>query len=261
MSTEQSMEVIRGGDADYPLLEQQQMQNVLALIEENVMGQSFSVLNLPRIRVMAGGVQAFRVETASGEETPRELEGVVTAARTTRVFWRTPYGAGGGSGGKKPPDCTSADGFVGIGDPGGECAVCPYSQFGTAVAADGTPGPGQACKQVQQVLFLLPGSMLPHLLTVPPTSGKAWQHYTLSLLASGSALAAATTRLSVERAQSAGGVAYGRIVFKKGKPLDPLAQKTFEPYHRMMKALLKPAVVDATSYEVVASEEPEPYSE
>jgi hypothetical protein len=246
--------ILVGGDT-YPLLQQEHMSNVLALIDENLTGQNFNVLNLPQIHVMPGGTQAFRVTTAGGEETPRELEGVVTASRTTRVFWRTPYGAGGA---KRPPDCTSTDGFVGVGDPGGECVQCPWSQFGTAANPDGTPGAGQACKQVQQVLFLLPGSVLPHLLIVPPTSGKAWQQYTLSLLSEGSATWAATTKISVERAQAAGGSNYGRIVFRRGKRLDPQAQQIFHPYHTRMRDLLRPSVVDASSYEILEDNEPAP---
>jgi len=243
-----------GGALTYPILERTHMNKTLALIDENLSGQNFSIQNLPKIRVPAGGAMTFRVETAAGEESLRELAGVAVAKRQARAFWKKIYGSGSG---KKPPDCTSIDGYTGTGDPGGECAACPWSQFGTAVNPDGSQGAGQACKSIAQVLFLLPGALLPHLLSVPPTSSKNFSQYTLALLTAGAAYWHATTRLSIERATSTGGIEYGRIVFRMGRLLEPAEQQILEPYHQKMKELLKPSVVDATAYEIIEDERPE----
>jgi hypothetical protein len=40
--------------------------------------------------------------------------------------------------------CQSQDNFIGIGDPGGTCAVCPFSKFGSS---RGGEGKGTACNQ------------------------------------------------------------------------------------------------------------------
>ena len=260
MNTDQQMLVPQieksGTELTYPLLNHARMKSTLALIEENLGNQNFSIQNLPKIRVPSGGTMAFRVTTASGdEELVKLIEGVIVATRAARVFWENPFGSGAG---KRPPDCTSNDGYIGTGRPGGECARCPNAAFGTALNPDGSRGKGQACKQVQQILFLLPDALLPHLLSVPPTSGKNFAQYTLTMLSAGAAYWTAVTKLSIEKATSSGGIDFGRIVFRMGKRLNASEQATLDPYHQRMRELLKPSVVDTSAYEIVQeNSEPE----
>jgi hypothetical protein len=136
--------------AEFPLLEDP--NGVLALFDERLAdGGGLPLLDLPRIKVAPGGVLSFVVETPAGDEMVKKLEGVIPAYRNARVYWKSR------AGGKKPPDCSSADGLVGIGDPGGACHKCPYAQFGSGFKQDGTPSAGQACKDIRQILFLMKG--------------------------------------------------------------------------------------------------------
>jgi hypothetical protein len=246
---DKSLEVIPAAEA-FALLKRDRMKGILALLDENL-GGGFSVLNLPRIRVPTGGALDFRVEGASGETSARRITGILVASRRARIYWRKAYGGGGG---KKPPDCTSMDGFVGIGDPGGECRICPYARFGSAIGANGKPGPGQACKDVRQVLFLLPGEVVPHLLAVPPTSVKAFIQYELNLINEDTKYWGAISTLTLEKATNEGGIDYARIAFHMHRPLHAEEQQVLEPYHLRMRDLLIPSVVDATAYEIVGEE-------
>src|SRR6516165_3298387 len=84
----------------------------------------------------------FLVETATGEASVKELEGIVVAMRPARIFFAKPYGSRGG---KRPPSCTSINGMEGIGDPDVKCRDCPYSKFGSAQNPDGSQKTAQAC--------------------------------------------------------------------------------------------------------------------
>jgi hypothetical protein len=251
MSDEKSMEIMPPASA-YPL-ETRAIDQVLALIDENLAGRPLNVLEFPKIKLLGGGALNFRLEGAGDDETPKTIEGIMVAYRAARIYWKRPYGGKGGS--KKPPDCTSTDGFVGIGDPGGECAQCPFAKFGSAVnALDGRPTNGQACKDVRQALVLLPGHILPYLLNVPPTSVKNFNQYTLTMLSTGTRYWAAVTRFSLERASNEDGVDYAKILFRLEHRLSIEEQRALQPYQERMKEILTPSIVDASAYEIIDNE-------
>lgn len=226
--------------AAYPLLETPEaMQKIMRLIDENLQGQRFDVLQLPRIKIMRDGGM-FQIETAAGTETAQTLTGVITAFRQARIYWGRPY-----TGSKERPSCTSMDGFTGQGKPGGNCTECPYAQFGTARNLDGSQGAGQACKELRQMLVLLPGQMLPHRLDVPPTSIQQFQKYSLNLTYAGAAYWGVTTKLALEMAPTTSGIPVPRVSFKLYSRLNNDQTKLLEPYHDRMRGFLKPMSVDA----------------
>lgn len=233
--------------SDYPLIESPEaMQSVLALIDENLGPQKFSVLDLSRIKVPAGGGAEFRVDSAAGPQSERQLVAVITAFRQARIYWKKAFGTAGG---KRPPDCTSIDGFQGIGDPGGECSRCPNAAFGTSTNPDGSKGTGQACKEIRQLLVLLPGQFLPHVLTVPPTSIRNFMQYSMNLISSGVAYWGVVTKLTLEPATSTSGIDFARISFTLERRLEKEQTATLSPYHQRMRAFLAPMTVDETAYE------------
>ena len=240
-------------ESEYPLMDSgEAIQNVLGLIDMNLGAQSFSALHLAPIKVPAGGARDFLVEGAADADSRREIQAVIVAFRQTRAFWKRMYGTGWG--GKKPPDCTSVNGFTGVGDPGGECLQCPYAQFGTATNADGSRGAGQACKDMRQLLLVLPGQLLPHVLNLPPTSIRNFLQYSLHLVSSGVPFWGVVTRLTLETASSAGGINYSRVRFQMVRRLEAEQTRRMEPYHQRMRRLLEPALVEADSYEIVEEE-------
>jgi hypothetical protein len=243
--------LVRGVRKDYPLLENPQaMPKILRLIDENLVGGNFSPFNFSRIKVPSGNDTEFKVETASGVERHSSLTGVITAFRAARAYWKRPYGTGRSG----PPDCSSKDGFLGEGDPGGRCTDCPFAAFGTAHSPDGSGGPGTACKELRQLLVLLPGQMLPHLLAIPPTSLANFTKYSLNLISAGASYWAVTTRMALESATSQGGVPYARIRFTLYGSLPDNEAQLLAPYHERMRGLLAPLVLDATAYEIGPAE-------
>ena len=245
--SDNKMEVIPAANP-YPL-EPANMHEIIGLIEENLRGRPISIQEFQRIKVPSGGGLAYRMDTASGEESPRTFEGIIIAWRSARIYWRKAYGGKGGS--KKPPDCTSIDGFVGVGDPGGDCGQCPYARFGSAInPIDGSPSGGQACKDIRQALVLLPNQIVPHILNVPPTSVKNFSHYTLQLLSMRTRAWGAVTEFALEKATNEDGVDYAKAIFRLSRRLTPEEQQTLAPYQEHMKRILAPSVVDASVYEI-----------
>jgi hypothetical protein len=248
MSDEKPAMEIIPAETGYPL-KPGSIREVLEIIDENLAGRPLNVLEFPKIKLLSGGALNFRLEGAGGDETPRTLEGIIVAWRSARIYWKKPYGGKGG--GTKPPDCTSANGWVGIGDPGGDCSKCPYARFGSAInPMDGSPASGQACKDIRQALVLLPGQILPHLLNVTPTSVKNFTQYTLTLSWKAARYWSVVTRLSLDQATNEDGVKYAKINFRMERPLTAEEQRTLQPYQERMKQILMPSVVDATAYDV-----------
>lgn len=252
---EESRGELMRSDRSYPVLANpQSMEKILKLIDENLAGTKISPLNLMRIKMPTGDGNEFKVEMASGIERHASITCVITAFRQARAFWRKPYGTGRGN---QPPDCTSKDGFTGEGDPGGDCTACPMAAFGSARAADGSQGAGQACKELRQLLVLLPGQQLPHMLAVPPTSLSNFTKYSLGLISGGRSYWTVTTRMTVEPAFNAGGIPYGKIRFTLYGDLNDRQAELLAPYHQRMRDLLTPSTVDATAYEVIEAAPPE----
>lgn len=241
-------EILPPEPPEFPLLED--TNGILALFDEKLAdGGGLPVLDLPRIRVASGGATNFRVETATGEESPQKIEGVLVSYRTARVYWKAK------AVGKKPPDCSSIDGFIGVGDPGGECAKCPFARFGSALKPDGSKSTGQACKEIRQALFLMSGEMLPHLLMIPPTSLKAFNQYTMTMLSARAPYWGALTQMTLQAAKSEDNAPYAKIIFRLGKRIAEEHLMAFKAFHTRMKAVLKPAIIDASAYEIAEHED------
>jgi hypothetical protein len=250
---EPKMEVLSpAGAAELFPLEDETINDALTLIDENLGGQ-LDTLNLMRIKVPTGAAPSLVVETANGEEMRTHQDVILLASRKTRRYFVKAFGTGP----KKPPQCVSTDGFRGVGDPGGVCRQCPYARFGSAVRSDGSPGPGQACKAVIQVLVLLPGEILPHLLQVPPTSLKTWDHYMVTLVTGRMRFWGCITRLALEKTGADTGMPYSRLTFRMQGKLEPVMINMLDPYRLRMRDLLVPSVIDVSDYEIPEEAEPE----
>lgn len=178
-----------------------------------------------KIRLPSGGVNAFT--TTDGEVLSPPLIGIAAVSQKARAYWPT---VGTGS----APLCSSADGVTGWLHPEPEaeqmkaadaapfthpgivddaepspyrCAACPLSQWGSA--SDG--GRGQACKTLRRLVLLLDGFRMPALLTLPPTSVRAWDAYCSGLASRNSAYFAVQTRFELEKVRNGAGVDYAVV--------------------------------------------------
>ncbi len=177
--------------------------NIGDIIRENLGGEQISAFDLDRIIVPAGGVTTWTVPTLEGEEEMKALSGIIVHTKNPRVYWQEDFGGGG-----TPPDCVSEDGIEGLGDPGGKCAQCALSQFGT-----GKSGRSQACHQRRLLFLVQPDSLLPLVIDVPPSSLKPSKKYLLRLASQRKPAYSVVTTLTLVKAQNQDGIAYGQIAF------------------------------------------------
>lgn len=174
-------------------------------LRENIGTGKGDVLDLPRLRVPAGGGLAWTVPTIEGPKPREEIVGVIVHWTTVRAYWASELGQGGGN---TPPDCTSRDGEIGIGNPGGACDVCPLNQFGTA---RGGAANGKACREARGLLFLPEGEFLPFYLPAPVMSIKNLKDYFMRLASGAKPYWSVVSRLKLAQAQNNGGITYSRI--------------------------------------------------
>lgn len=139
------------------------------ILSANLGRDELTPFDLTRIRIPGSGATTWQYDTIEGTKSVDELTGIVVHYKRARGYWPGEFR------GSQPPQCSSADGYVGVGDPGGDCETCEFAQFGS-----GKADRGQACKQMEQ-WFLLTDGLLPVLLTLPPTSLRNAKQYRLRL--------------------------------------------------------------------------------
>jgi hypothetical protein len=238
---DKSLTPVRAGDeAEYPVLALGAETEIRELYQAAA-GAGLDPSILQRDKCGAGGALEFRIPRPEGEEATRTAKGLVVNIRQGRVLWKDE----GKPSRKRPPDCVSNDGFIGVGNPGGECVRCPYSQFGSS-----TKGHGQACKQIHQMLILHPGEIIPHILTVPPTSIKNCGKYFLMLLSRKIPYWSVITRIDLERATNEDGIDYAKMTFSVERYLTDEERAAFAPIQKEMKSLLDPVAIDSIDYQV-----------
>lgn len=172
--------------SDYAIMAQSEA--VLEVFEENIGDDTLDQFSLDRAAVPAGGGLSWSVPTLEGDEIEvKELVGIPFFQRRQRAYWALSLDEGGGGG--NPPDCSSDDAKVGRGqfgvgsegNPSGACRSCPMGQFGSA--KDGK-GRGQACQERRVIFLLRPQSLLPLVVSLPPTSMQAWKSFLVRLSSS-----------------------------------------------------------------------------
>jgi hypothetical protein len=206
-----SQDLVRSIAAPLALtMPEEERQEVMAAFHTNCASGSITEFDLPRIKV-ASGTALWLINELEGEATVPAIEGVVVHVRDTRSYFHSK------DAGNVPPDCSSRDGVTGIGKPGGECAGCPLAEFESA--PDG--GAGQACKQSKQLFILRGTSMLPEVVSIPPTSLKAIRQFFLKLVTQRMQYHHCILRIELEKAQNAQGKAYGKAVMKFVRRLSP----------------------------------------
>lgn len=208
---------------------------------QNIGAQGLKPTDLDRVKVPAGGGISWEVPTLKGPESVNVLEGIVLHFKDVRSYWKT-------KGLNSPPDCSSGDGLIGVGAPGGVCAKCPLAQYGTAQDEKGNPAKGQACKQMRLFLFLRQEDMIPMLVSLPPTSLQPAKKYFLRLVANGLPYYGVTTQLRLEKAKNAGGTVYSMVSFAMGRQLEKEEFEKVQLIGQAMRQLFDGVTVEADAH-------------
>jgi hypothetical protein len=222
------------------------------IVQENLAGQTIGEFDLDRIKMPAGGGTSWEVPGLEGTETKKEIFGVVLLHKESRSFWKEEY-----SGGSQPPDCSSPDAQFAppTGEPGVAtpkdgrgfyiCEQCPNAQFGTAKDGD---GPGQACKQTRQLFFLTPESIIPLIISLPPTSVKPARQYFLRLASHGVKASSVVTKITLVKDKNQGGIDYSKAEFAMAGRVDAEAALRISAYADELRPVF--ARVEAKQEEV-----------
>lgn len=238
MSKETKGETLPAVIGSYAVM--QRGEKLREIMAANVGTGGVSPFDIDRIKVPSGGGTTWEVPSLTGVVETKELRGVVIAWRDARSFWRESFDATGGG---TPPDCSSDDGISGQGDPGGDCAVCPLSQFESEMR-NGKPGRGQACKQTRLLFVVREGDMLPILVVVPPSSLAVMRKFFLRLASSAVPFYGVVTELTLSKTKNKDGIAYGEIVPKMVAQLSPEECDRMRAYAAIVAPVLAVVRVD-----------------
>jgi hypothetical protein len=206
------------------------------VVQANLGGQEISPFDLARVRIPGSGGTTWEVPSIEGNIPAKEISGIVVSFRLVRGYWPGEFK------GSEPPQCSSDDNRVGIGDPGGDCATCPLAEFGSDLKS----GRGQACKQMEQWFVLTADQLLPIVLSLPPQSLAPARKYRLNLASAMLRLDQVVTKLTLDTDTNPDGVKYAYAVPTLGGRLDPDEAKRALEYTRMLRPILErvPAVTD-----------------
>jgi hypothetical protein len=185
-------------DLNYRALSPQGASDLQDLLDDHFGGKMPPVHKLDHVAIPTGGNIMWDIP---GFDKPQEsFSGVILHRQPNRQLYRNPFGKGP----KEAPICSSKDGIIGIGDPGGSCEDCPKSKFGPN-------NERPECPDKEDVYILRPNGLLPSILSLPSTSLKALTDYGMRLFNQGQFLYGVETTFSLERKQSKGGVNYSTL--------------------------------------------------
>lgn len=210
----------------------------------NLQGETLSEFDLDRIRVPAGGGTFFEVPVL-GESDPQPastIRGILLSVSPRRAYWEDANPSG------NPPDCSSDDGIRGIGTPGGDCAGCPFAEFGSAIKQDGSAGRGKRCRESRVLLMLREDDRLPVAIVAPAASIKNVRKYLASLPVF---MFAAITELSLEKDKNPDGTVYSKINLRYAGHIDAETAKLVKGYAAAIKESVKakrPMGADSSVY-------------
>ena len=203
---------------------------IQGLLEENGI---FDHRLLPRWTVSAEGKLVWSVQTASGEAQAPALQGVVIGDFERRRYWAGRYGK---TNGRSRPDCSSPDGIVGIGSPGGCCQDCPLSHFGTGKNRQ------PLCRHYHDLMLLRPGMYLPEFIVVPPASLGAHRRFRTRLAIAGAPMHGLLMSFALAPVKNSSGSTYPEVVFDPVRKLTPAELATAERFVEMFDKLNSPRV-------------------
>jgi len=226
---------------------QQEIDEVAEAVALNADNGGMSEFDIPRITIAPG---AFKVPTAKGTTLAEQIVGVVVYIRHVRAYYKSK------DQGNRPPDCSSKDCITGFGDPGGRCRPlvdlatgkvtdpgCPLAAFESATTPDGKQGKGQACKETKQLFVLRGDSLMPEILSIPPTSLTVARKF-FNWLGTRVAYPKALISITVANEKNAQGQEYGTAVFDYVRKLSTEeAQRTMQ-FHDMCEKFLRSTAVN-----------------
>jgi len=223
---------------EYPVLSGSDF-DLQEVIEDTIGTDGLSLTDLDRIRIPGGGGTSWEIDTIEGPETVKELRGIILTHRSSRTFWETSLDDSSKEPG--PPDCSSDDGRIGLGlfgagsadNPAGKCKGCPMAQFGSA----GNGSRAQACREQKQLFMMLPGNILPVMVSLPVSSLTPTKKFMMRLASSNTPPYAIEVGITLE-GKNEGGRRWSVVEYRKIRDLEGDELALARAYAGQVKDLL-----------------------
>lgn len=187
-------------------------------------------MSFPRVKIPGGGSLMFEIPSDDPDNPDYEkaLEGVILYNHASCAYWVDSDDE------DNTPICSSVDGKVGIGEPGGVCATCMLNQYGTA-----EKGNGKACKNMRVLYLLRSGEYMPLQLNLPPTSIKAFRDFAnLSFMLRRRATYGSLVRIELKK-MSNGKEDYSVATFRRLRDFTGEELANIKAYAESFKAQMK----------------------
>lgn len=233
-------------DSEYAVVRAPDPQMLLEAVRENVGNNGIDQFDLDRIKIPAGGGKAWEIPGLDGTKVAADFEGIIVGWREPRAFWRVKFDERQGA--ATPPDCSSDDGNIGVGDPGGRCQTCQYAEWGSAGTLWSNDSRGQACKQMRLLFVLRTSDLIPVAMPMPPTSIPPLKQYFLRLAGQGIPYYAVVTRFALSPEQNANNIAYSAVEPSLASRLDPDAIARVRAYKEAIQAQLDTITVESSDF-------------
>jgi len=193
---------------------------------EEMDGLQFSFTH---IKIPSGGGLGFEVPGDDDEpDIVKEIEGVIVHHHPVNAYWAEEY-----TGGNEPPDCSSMDGKLGTGEPGGNCKTCPMNEWGT-----GRDGVGKACQNRRRIYILRKDEIFPILISLPPTSlGNFSNFISRSVLQKSKRSYQLIVKAKLKKATNKSGIEYSQVNWSVIGQLDEKTTGEMKDYSLAIKDL------------------------
>lgn len=211
----------------------------LLVARENMGDEGLQMNDLERIKIPSGGGRSWSVPTPTGDESRNEIGGVLIHHQPVRVYWDKPMEEAAGA----PPACSSRDGKTGNGNPGGACATCPLSKFGSH-----RDGNRPACTEARALFLMIAGRVLPTRVVLPPTSLRPFKQFLVTLTTNSLPFYGVGTSLALETVKNAKNIPFSRVVFKMTETLDEASVEAVRGY----RSAIIPALMNADVTDTIA---------
>lgn len=193
---------------------------------EEVFQDNFDVIrfgDLERVGVPSGGGESWKVDAIDGVRYEKALVGVIVHWNVTRSYFRSKEA--------QHVDCWSPDGKRGIGEPGGNCEICPKAMF-----IDDAPA---ECKEQRSIYLLTSDGILPYHLMLPPTSLAPFRKFMVRLSSRQMSYYEVQVEFTLKDDRNKAGQVYSVLQIKPIRQLDPEEVKIVKNYRYSLERRLK----------------------
>lgn len=202
-------------------------------------------ISFDKVSIPSGGGTMWELPGMENPDEPeynKEIEGVIVDHYPVNAFFENEY-----TGEIVPPTCSSMDGKLGIGNPGGMCVNCPLNKYGSA-----DDGKGKKCKNLRRIYILRSGEILPLLVTLPPTSIKNFSDYiSKRIVTKGMKACDVVTKMTLTVEKSQTGIKYSKAQFSIARTLRLEEKKVMREFSNNIKQTTRLQRVDETDNSVL----------